>query len=309
MRARCVDAEGRLVGAGHGGPGNALGIERPVLVGNLAQALDAAVPAALRDRVAAVAGGFAGGGTGDGGGAGSPAGDGLAEALARLGMGRAAMGAYGDVEVACASAPGAPADGLVLIAGTGAAAARVAGRRSVRVVDGDGWLLGDTGSGFWLGRQALRAALRAVDGREEWGPLVTLVLDRVVPGGADPALGWAGRHRLKATIAQCVYAQRPVQLAELSPVVVEAAGLGDRRAVGLLDEAARQLIDTVGALGPVAGESLVVTGGLVGPEGPLLGRLRAGVEAMGLACTSVPDGAAGAVALARLLIGGAPERS
>ncbi|WP_338695333.1 BadF/BadG/BcrA/BcrD ATPase family protein [Streptomyces sp. Q6] len=261
------------------------------------------MPAGLRTAVAAVVGGFAGGG-----GSGSPVERSLAEALRGLGI-EAATGVYGDAEVACASGPGAPADGLVLIAGTGATAARVAGRRTVRVADGDGWLLGDAGSGFWLGRQALRCALRAVDGREEWGPLVTLVLDRVVPGRADPSLGWDGRHRLKQEVAGWAYTRRPLVLAELSPLVVAAALRGDARASGLLDEAARRLTDTVRALEPVPGEPLIVTGGLVGPDGPLLERLRGGVASLGLSCAAVADGTAGAVALARLLIGVSTESS
>ncbi|WP_394435035.1 N-acetylglucosamine kinase [Streptomyces sp. SGAir0957] len=307
VRARCVDADGRIVGTGHGGPGNALSVERPALVRHLAQALESAVPEKLRGAVAGVVGGFAGAGEGGAPARGRGAAEGcLAEALDRLGIGGVALRVYGDVEVACASGPGAPADGLVLIAGTGAAAARVAGRRTVRVVDGDGWLLGDTGSGFWLGRQALRGALRAVDGRAEWGPLVTLVLDRVVPGRADPALDWAGRHRLKQHIALWAYAQRPVVLAEMSPLVVAAAERGDTWARSLLDEAAAQLADTVRALEPEPGESLIVTGGLLGPGGPLGERLRAAVEPMALRCSAVPDGVGGAVALARLLADGSP---
>ncbi|NEB82132.1 ATPase, partial [Streptomyces sp. SID14478] len=48
VRARCVDAAGRVVGVGHGGPGNALSVERAVLVRTLEQTVAAAVPAALR---------------------------------------------------------------------------------------------------------------------------------------------------------------------------------------------------------------------------------------------------------------------
>ncbi|MFJ9036480.1 BadF/BadG/BcrA/BcrD ATPase family protein [Streptomyces sp. NPDC102406] len=307
VRARCVDADGRTVGVGHGGPGNALSVERPTLVRHLEQALEAAVPLGLRGAVAGVVGGFAGAGQGGGSARGrGVAEECLAEALARLGV-AAALRVYGDVEVACAAGPGAPADGLVLVAGTGAAAARVAGRRTVRVVDGDGWLLGDTGSGFWLGRQALRGALRAVDGRAQWGPLVTLVLDRVVPGQADPGLDWAARHRLKQAIAAWAYTRRPVALAELSPLVVSAAQMGDTGARSLLDAAAGQLRDSVRALEPSPGESLVITGGLLGPGGPLEDRLRTAVEPMGLRCAAVPDGVGGAVALARLLIAESAE--
>ncbi|MEU4517045.1 BadF/BadG/BcrA/BcrD ATPase family protein, partial [Nonomuraea wenchangensis] len=39
-----------------------------------------------------------------------------------------------------------------LLAGTGAGALRVEDRRVTRVGDALGWLLGDEGSGFWLGR-------------------------------------------------------------------------------------------------------------------------------------------------------------
>ena len=61
-----------------------------------------------------------------------------------------------DLEVAFA--PGTPEpDGSVLVAGTGATAGAVAGHRLTRTADGHGWLLGDDGSGFWLGREAVRA--------------------------------------------------------------------------------------------------------------------------------------------------------
>ncbi|MEV4808147.1 BadF/BadG/BcrA/BcrD ATPase family protein [Nonomuraea sp. NPDC049421] len=46
--------------------------------------------------------------------------------------------------------------GHVLLSGTGAVALRVADRRVTEVADGQGWLLGDEGSGFWLGRAAAR---------------------------------------------------------------------------------------------------------------------------------------------------------
>ncbi|MFB9476009.1 N-acetylglucosamine kinase [Nonomuraea salmonea] len=50
--------------------------------------------------------------------------------------------------------------GHVLLSGTGAVALRVADRRVTEVADGQGWLLGDEGSGFWLGRAAARHAIR-----------------------------------------------------------------------------------------------------------------------------------------------------
>ena len=69
---------------------------------------------------------------------------------------------HGDALVAYASGTAAP-DGTVLIAGTGAIAAQVRDLRLDRVADGHGWLLGDAGSGFWLGREAVRRLLADLD--------------------------------------------------------------------------------------------------------------------------------------------------
>ena len=52
--------------------------------------------------------------------------------------------------------------GIVVIAGTGSAAAGWDGQRWVHA-GGHGFLLGDEGSGYWLGRAAARAALRWED--------------------------------------------------------------------------------------------------------------------------------------------------
>ncbi|MFF0436650.1 N-acetylglucosamine kinase [Streptomyces sp. NPDC004327] len=280
-RARLADATtGRTVGEGTGGPGNALSVPAADLVRHLADALRAA---GVR-RAGSVVAGFAGGGPGGGHDRALAA---LRTALARLGAVPARVEVHGDAEIAFAAAPGAPADGLVLIAGTGAAGARVRERRMVRAVDGDGWLLGDAGSGFWLGREALRAVLRGLDGR---GPATALA------GPVGELCGGLTKER----VVCFAYAAHPVRLAELSPLVVTAAAEGDTVAAGLLDRAADELAAIVAALGPREGEPLVVTGGLLGPDGPLLGRLGARVAGFGLVPAPVRDGLAGAVALARL---------
>ncbi|WP_128092291.1 BadF/BadG/BcrA/BcrD ATPase family protein, partial [Streptomyces resistomycificus] len=174
-RTRAVLAaagDGRLVGEGASGPGNALTVPMPQLTEHLAEAVAAAVPEAARGRVRSVAGGFAGAT------AASPDDPGhlharaaLTEALRRLGIPAGPVDIRSDIEAAFASAPGTPPDGLALVAGTGAVAVRITGRRTTTTVDGDGWLLGDDGSGFWIGRSAVRAALRMADGR---GPATAL---------------------------------------------------------------------------------------------------------------------------------------
>lgn len=63
---------------------------------------------------------------------------------------------------------------VLLVAGTGSAAVGVDGARRVRV-GGWGARVGDEGSGAWLGMEAVRATLRALDGRTETGPLAAAV--------------------------------------------------------------------------------------------------------------------------------------
>lgn len=56
------------------------------------------------------------------------------------------------------------ARGAVVAAGTGVVTLAVGGSRVARV-DGWGHIMGDAGSGYWIGREALDAAMRAYDGR------------------------------------------------------------------------------------------------------------------------------------------------
>ncbi|AXE89371.1 BadF/BadG/BcrA/BcrD ATPase family protein [Streptomyces sp. Go-475] len=194
-RAVLADAaDGRPLGEGAAGPGNALTVPGPQLTEHLAEALARAVPEPCRGRVVAVAGGFAG--------ATDAAADepgrrnalaALTAALRRLGIDAGPPVISSDIEAAFASAPGAPADGLALVAGTGAVAMRITARRGTATVDGDGWLLGDDGSGFWIGRAAVRAALRMADGRGAATVLAATVgrelgvPEEVLPGGPSPA--------------------------------------------------------------------------------------------------------------------------
>ena len=57
--------------------------------------------------------------------------------------------------------------GVSLTAGTGVACLVVPERGLPRIVGGHGYLLGDEGGGFWIGREGIRAALRAAEGRAD----------------------------------------------------------------------------------------------------------------------------------------------
>jgi glucosamine kinase len=79
----------------------------------------------------------------------------------------------GDGDIARAGAfRGDP--GIVVIAGTGSAAVGWDGERRAQA-GGHGFLLGDEGSAYWIGRAAVRAALRWQDGMGGSEPLFRLV--------------------------------------------------------------------------------------------------------------------------------------
>ncbi|MCQ9163774.1 MULTISPECIES: N-acetylglucosamine kinase [unclassified Arthrobacter] len=145
--------------------------------------------------------------------------------------------------------------GHALIAGTGAVAARVEGGRLAAVADGAGWLLGDSGSGFWLGREAVRAVAAALDGR---GPGTALTEGVLAQLGlqADPAVGASGRTGTLQQLINAVYGFMPVQLSRFAPRVFDVPA----------DPVARDIMDRAAAA--LAGTLLAVGGG--GPGGPLV---------------------------------------
>ncbi len=75
---------------------------------------------------------------------------------------------------------GAP--GIVVIAGTGSVAVGGSGKRLLRV-GGHGYLIGDQGGGYWIGKRGLRAALAAAEGS---GPPTTLT--QAIPEAAGCTL-------------------------------------------------------------------------------------------------------------------------
>lgn len=67
--------------------------------------------------------------------------------------------------------------GAVVAAGTGSIILAL-GRHDVARVDGWGHIMGDSGSGFWIGREGLRAAMRAHDGRGPQTAILPLIRER-----------------------------------------------------------------------------------------------------------------------------------
>lgn len=134
-------------------------------------------------------------------------------------------------DAAIALVAGAPGRvGIVVLAGTGSIAYGADRAGNTARSGGYGFLLADEGSGYWLGHQALRVAVRASDGRGPQSALRNLVFEalevssvgELVPRVYEKGLP---KHRIAA----------------LAGLVQKAADQGDSMGAALLDQAAHEL--------------------------------------------------------------------
>lgn len=151
--------------------------------------------------------------------------------------------------------------GAILVAGTGSIAVAYDKRGMELRAGGHGYLLGDEGSAYWIGTTAVRAALRAEDGRGPATQLVDLVprllgvnsLDDIVSGTYSSVIDRSA-------------------LASLAPEVV---ALDDEVARALTTQAIDELVAAISAAcmhlpSDAAAFTIVLTGGLLSDAGPIL---------------------------------------
>jgi N-acetylglucosamine kinase-like BadF-type ATPase len=130
--------------------------------------------------------------------------------------------------------------GVSITAGTGVACLVIPETGEPSLLSGHGYLLGDEGGAFWIGREGLRAALRAADGR---GPATSLV--------DAAARRFSGLQDLAIRIHSAV---RPVNdIAHFAPDVLAVADTGDDVATVIADDAAAELVILVRSAVEVAG--------------------------------------------------------
>ena len=124
-----------------------------------------------------------------------------------------------------AGAPGQP--GVVIVSGTGSIAyGRNASGEAARA-GGWGYVLGDEGSGYWIGRAALRAVLREADRRGPKTALTTLLLRHFGVAQAQNLIHEVYHSNLKphaiGALAQCVHAAQADGDVVAGTILVEAA--------------------------------------------------------------------------------------
>ena len=129
------------------------------------------------------------------------------------------------------------APGIVIISGTGSI---TYGRnRNGEAARAGGWghMVGDEGSGYWIGREAVAAVMRAGDGR---GPATRLTTDILAHFDVADV----------SRLPRIVYDREVprVNVAALGPIVQTAAEQGDSVARRILERAADELVIAAGSV-------------------------------------------------------------
>ena len=177
--------------------------------------------------------------------------------MRRLGPRQARTLIVNDALVALTAGAGEAA-GIVVIAGTGSIAYGCNRQGEAARAGGWGHILGDEGSGYWIGREALTAVVRAADGRGSATKLTAEVL-------AHFAIDSPPR------LVHVVYdSELPrAAVAEIGPIVQRAADAGDAVALRILERAADELVSLAGSVAgrlEMRGDAFpfILSGGLFG---------------------------------------------
>ena len=162
------------------------------------------------------------------------------EAVVRSIMGRIGYKArilvVNDALIALEAGVGA-APGIVIVSGTGSIAyGRDADGQASRA-GGWGYVLGDEGSGYWIGRLALRAVVRHADGRGRVTSLTPRLLQHFGAGKAAELINKVYHEELA-----------PRSIASLAKYVQQSRDEGDLVAAGILNQAADELITAATAV-------------------------------------------------------------
>ena len=148
--------------------------------------------------------------------------------------------------------------GVVVAIGTGVACVARARDGRVTFIGGHGYLLGDEGGGYWMGRAGIAAALRAADGRGRPTELTPLVEKRF--GRVDTA------HIRIHSDPRAVD-----EIARFAPTVVETARRGDEVSRLIVDCAIAELAACMRAGWAAAGAHSPVPLAITGRLGDALG--------------------------------------
>ena len=155
-------------------------------------------------------------------------------------------------------------EGIFLYAGTGSVAIHITARQEELTAGGWGYLLGDEGGGFWIGREALRHLARNIESGDALDELSREIAKII--GGAT----WSD-------VREFTYSKNRSEIAQLSRSVVLLAEAGDQIALKMISAAAAHLADLVKRLDARLG-SAVLPVKFGGGMGNAIPKLRLEVE-------------------------------
>jgi N-acetylglucosamine kinase-like BadF-type ATPase len=159
----------------------------------------------------------------------------ITKALQTLGIARRVVV---DNDAIIALASGTMGDpGVVVIAGTGSIAFGINEEGKRARAGGWGYILGDEGSAYHIGRAALNSVTRAADGRGQPTLLSQAIIDHFRISNVDG-------------LVRLAYADEfgRINIANLAVIVAESAGKGDETAIRILGQAGAELGIAAGAV-------------------------------------------------------------
>lgn len=118
--------------------------------------------------------------------------------------------------------------GCILIAGTGSILFGKDEHGKVHRVGGFGRLIGDEGSGYSIGRKALNAVTKEIDGRGESTLITELLNNKIESGVSDKLINKVYKEKL--------------DVASVAKIAIEAAEKGDKVANKILNNEADELV-------------------------------------------------------------------
>jgi len=150
-------------------------------------------------------------------------------------------------------------EGIFLYAGTGSIAIHINQAGEIIRAGGWGYLLGDEGAGYWIGREAIRRVVAALDMKLTLEKFESEILGKI--GAKD----WDG-------IKSFVYSNDRSAIASLARLVIDLAISGDETATDIVLTAAEYLVDLVQQIELMTGKRdlPVVFGGGITETGELL---------------------------------------
>jgi glucosamine kinase len=231
VRVSVVTPDLHVIGEAKGTTSNPNLVGRSVAMQNIQSTVREAVAAAhlTTDQISAVGIGIAGGEA-------SHSEAWLREVVAGV-TPNAEIAPSGDHEIALVGAHG-QRKGILVLSGTGSLACGVGSTGDYVVIGARGYLLGDEGSGYWIGMEGLKAAIRDDDGRGRHTRLTTLFLETFGLRNVEAIVPWLYHTGISRT----------KEIATFAATVLDQAKYGDAVAADIVLRAAEELALAVRAV-------------------------------------------------------------